>query len=177
MLYAWVSIYGLLVTSQFWLLANALFTSAQSKRVFTVLSGGAILGAIIGGEVTGLLVETLGVASESLIWVAAVLLFGATLLAHWIRRRSEMVGQTEEAPDDETALSGALSIIRSSSHIQLIVGIIALTVMVGTFVDDQFKTVATQAYPSSDALTTFMGQFYGRVSIVALLVQFVLAPA
>jgi ATP/ADP translocase len=47
-LYAWVSIYGLLITSQFWLLANALFTSSQSKRVFTVLSAGAIFGAIIG---------------------------------------------------------------------------------------------------------------------------------
>jgi len=56
------------------------------------------------------------------------------------------------------------------------VGILTVMVVVTTLVDYQFKTVAARAYPTEDGLTTFMGQFYGRVSIIALLVQFVLAP-
>jgi ATP/ADP translocase len=177
LLYASVSIYGLLVTAQFWLMANALFTASQSKRVFTLLSAGAILGAIAGGEVTGLLVENLGLGSENLLWGAAGVLLAATGLGTWIRReRREPAARTDAAGPDEPEATGALSIIRDSRHIQLIVGILTLMVVVSTLVDYQFKTVAARAYPTEEGLTTFMGQFYGRVSIVALLVQFVLAP-
>jgi len=177
-LYAWVSIYGLLVTSQFWLMANALFTSSQSKRVFTVLSAGAILGAILGGEITSLLVETAGMASENLLWIASGVLFAATILAHWIRRRHQTPAAPHEGDAAEEAKNddSALSIIRGSHHIQLIVGIIALMVIVTTLVDYQFKTVAARAYPTEAGLTSFMGQFYSGVSVAALLVQFFLAP-
>jgi len=177
-LYAWVSIYGLLVTSQFWLMANALFTSSQSKRVFTVLSAGAIIGAILGGEVTSLLVESFGMASANLLWIASGVLLVATGLARWIRLRydgSAETGTDGEDPDEKSDES-ALSIIRESRHIRLIVGILTLMVVVSTLVDYQFKTVAARAYPTEDGLTSFMGQFYGGVSVIALIVQFVLAP-
>ncbi len=175
-LYAWVSIYGLLVTSQFWLMANALFTSSQSKRIFTVLSAGAIMGAIVGGEITSLLVETVGMASENLLWIAGGVLLVATGLARWIRHRHPPPAGTAEDGAEEKSDASAVSIIRESKHIRLIVGILTLMVVVTTLVDYQFKTVAARAYPTADGLTAFMGQFYGGVSIIALLVQFVLAP-
>ena len=178
-LYAWVSIYGLLVTSQFWLMANALFTSSQSKRVFTVLSAGAIFGAIVGGEITSVLVETVGMESQNLLWIASGVLLVATVLARWIRQRHGRQGEPPQVAEDETEAASdetALSIIGGSRHIQLIVGIITLMVVVTTLVDFQFKTVAARAYPTEAGLTSFMGQFYGGVSVVALLVQFVLAP-
>lgn len=182
LLYAWVSIYGLVVTSQFWLMANALFTASQSKRVFSLLSAGAIFGAIVGGEVTGLLVEGVGVSSENLLLGAAGVLLGATGLGWSIRQRYANGGRRrEEAPgpeeaDEPAAEAGALSLIQNSRHLQLIVGGLTLMVIVTTLVDYQFKTVAARTYESEAALTAFMGQFYGRVSVVALLVQFVLAP-
>ena len=180
-LYAWVSIYGLLVTSQFWLMANALFTSSQSKRVFTVLSAGAILGAIVGGQVTSLLVDTVGMNSANLLWIASGVLLAATGLARWIRIRHRQTEDSLQAAAGSEAADvksddSALSILRESRHIQLIVGIITLMVVVTTLVDYQFKTVAADAYPTEAGLTSFMGQFYGGVSVVALLVQFVLAP-
>ena len=222
-LYAWVSIYSLLVTSQFWLMANAIFQASQAKRVFTVLSVGAILGAVAGGEVTGLLVNQLGMSSHSLLVVAAVVLAGTVGLAQWIRfRHRQRTGAIEdgdaydvedaedvegveapgdETPGDETAGdetavdvetaeteeartrfspdaggAGAWTLIRNSRHLLPIVGVIAATVITSTFVDFQFKTVAAAAYPTEDALTSFMGRFYGRVSLVALIVQFFIAP-
>jgi len=181
-LYAWVSIYGLVVTSQFWLMANALFTASQSKRVFSLLSAGAIFGAIVGGEVTGLLVEWVGVSSENLLLGAAGVLLGATGLGWSIRQRYANGGRREdetppnEAAEESAAEAGALSLIQDSRHLQFIVGGLTLMVIVTTLVDYQFKTVAARAYESEAGLTAFMGQFYGRVSVVALLVQFVLAP-
>lgn len=182
-LYAWVSIYGVLVTSQFWLLANGLFDSAQSKRIFPLLSLGAILGAVTGGEVTNLLVEGVGVASHNLLWLAAGLLVGSVGLAMLIRHRWQMKApaqeraldqQAEEAPD--AGLAAVVETLRNSRHLMLIVGVIALTVVTTTFVDFQFKTVAARAFPDEAALTSFMGRFYGRVSLVALVLQFFIAP-
>ena len=178
-LYAWVSIYGVLVTSQFWLLANAVFTAAQAKRVFALLSLGAVLGALTGGEVTGLLVGELGVPSRDLLWLAAALLMGTTGLVGLIRQHQPawMADDTgEERTRAELGLQLAFRTVRGSRHLWLIVGIIALTVITTTMVDYQFKTLAARAYESEAALASFMGRFYGRVSLAALVVQFVLAP-
>ena len=217
-LYAWVSIFSLLITSQFWLLANAIFGASQAKRVFTVLSGGAILGAVVGGELTGLLVNVVGIDSQALLFVGGILLAGSVGVNRWIRKRHrERGGAVDrvsdaasslspwESPDDDEAEAEVLrheevtetaeeheasaqmtrepssgwrawSIIRNSRHLLLIVGVIALMVVTSTFVDFQFKTVAAQAFTSEDALTSFMGRFYGRVSLVALVVQFLIAP-
>lgn len=38
--YTWVSIYGALTTSQFWLLANTVYDASQAKRVFALLGPG-----------------------------------------------------------------------------------------------------------------------------------------
>jgi len=222
LLYAWVSIFSLLITSQFWLLANAIFGASQAKRVFTVLSAGAILGAVAGGEMTGLLVNGAEIHSRTLLFVAAFLLVGSVVLSRWIRARhrhrggtvdggtdpssttafddgtdesTQAVAAADGEPDPEEAThtaeeheastqmaarpSGsweAWSIIRNSRHLRLIVGVIAIMVVTSTFVDFQFKTVAAQAFAAEDALTSFMGRFYGRVSLVALVVQFLIAP-
>ena len=66
--YIWVSIYGILSTSQFWLFANAVYNPAQAKRLFVLLTLGGIVGAFTGGEVTSLVVTNLGVATENLLF-------------------------------------------------------------------------------------------------------------
>lgn len=177
-LYTWVSIYGVLVTSQFWLFANAVFSPSQSKRVFTVLSLGAILGAITGGEVTGLLVEEVGMRSRNLLWLAGACLVGSVGLVNYIRRRHtawEEEGDPAEPETGELGLKTAFNALQSP-HLWVIIGVTALTVITTTVVDFQFKTLAHRAYPSEEALATFMGRFYGRVSMVALFVQFAIAP-
>jgi len=47
--YTWVSIYGILTVSQFWLMANAVFNATQAKRIFVLLGSGAIIGSFVGG--------------------------------------------------------------------------------------------------------------------------------
>jgi ATP/ADP translocase/HEAT repeat protein len=180
LLYAWVSVYAVLVTSQFWLLANAVFTPAESKRIFPLLSAGAIFGAVVGGEVTGLLVDRWGMRTENLLLVGAGLLVVSLGMVAWVRRKSEdreerlPVGEASEgAPAN---LFGVVKTLRTSRHLQLIIGVIALAVITTTFVDYQFKTVAASAFPAEGELTSFMGRFYGRVSLIAFLVQVFLAP-
>ncbi len=72
--YIWVSIYGVLATSQFWLFANAIYSPTQAKRLFVFLNLGGIIGAFTGGEVTSFAIKTFGVQTENLLYFCVGLL-------------------------------------------------------------------------------------------------------
>lgn len=174
--YTWVSIYGALTTSQFWLLANTVFDSSQAKRVFSILGLAGIVGAFTGGEVTGLVVSGLGVATENLLFFCVGLLAAAFVLVNtaWsIRQRQDKSLSTAKKAkkDSRESLGKLFKTVISSRHLTLIVGIIAMTMMVASFVDYQFKIVSREAFGDASDLTAFLGTFYGRLSLVSFVLQ------
>jgi len=123
----------------------------------------------------------LNLATQDLLLVSAAVLALAGFLGSrvWRQKPVEREAIAEHPIQDETSGSDMRGIVQSilrSRHLTLTVGIIALTVMTASFVDFQFKTVSWQAYPVGTDLTAFLGRFYGRMSLVALLVQVTLAP-
>jgi ATP/ADP translocase len=90
--YTTVSIFGVMATSQFWLFAGSLLTSTQSKRVFSVLNLGGILGAVAGGELTGWLLDVGWIAPTGLLLLAGAILVGTLPLVAWIRRYHQNQG-------------------------------------------------------------------------------------
>lgn len=173
--YIWVSIYSVLITSQFWLFANTIFNSVQSKKIFGFLSLGAIAGGVSGGELTAIFVNQLSLQPESLLLMSAVLIVATTPLV-WVILNSgntdlSKVESVDGSEAEEPISGNPLKEILSHNHLLLIVALIAITVMVTTLIDYQFKTVAEAAFDTEAALTGFMGKFYGRVSLVALLIQ------
>src|SRR5699024_6225235 len=110
----------------------------------------------------------------TLILVGAALLVVTIFLVRIIRRETngtadsgqEMASDKKSVDDD---LGGTLfKDILTSRHLLLITGIIGISVVTTTMIDYQFKTIASEVYLTNSSLTTFMGRFYGRVSIVAL---------
>jgi len=179
--YTWVSIYGALTTSQFWLLANVVYDSSQAKRLFTLLGLAGILGAFTGGEVTNLFIKSFGVSTENLLFFCmGFLLVSAVLVAViWsIGRKEEIPATTRRRRPKETSqekLAQVFKTIYRSKHLKLTVGIIALTMMVASFVDFQFKTVSYEAFSEKEELTAFLGTFYGRLSLVSFVLQMLFA--
>lgn len=183
--YVYVSIYGVMATAQFWLFANGLLTSAQSKRTFAVLNLGGILGAVVGGELTGGLLEYAGLPPSALLFGAAGVLGATGPLVATIRRYRER--QDDAAPLDavgtdaasDEADGGLLGRLRTTIADYPLVGwiaaIVALMSVVSTMLDYQLKTIAFAAFPGEAELTAFMGRFYGRVSVVALALQLLLS--
>ena len=173
--YSWVGVAGGLITSQFWLLANGVFDAAQAKRVFPLLGLGGIAGAFAGGEITSILISNWGLATENLLVVSIFVLAAAGLMSRLAWRSSRTIQEQPSLPfDDENRggdLGGIIKSIAKSRHLSLTVGIIALTVMTGSFIDFQFKTVSWQVFSTEAELTSFLGRFYGRMSLLSLLVQ------
>ncbi len=177
--YAFVGIYGVLATAQFWLVANVLFDSVQARRVFPALGMAGIFGAVVGGLTTGQAVEHLGIAPADLTWAALGLLLasGALLVLAWPRRRARANARDLRASARRDARRGhgeGLRLVLRSRHLSLMVGLIAVSVMVTAFVDYQFKTVTFASLSEASALTTFLGRFYALVSLLSLFIQVML---
>ena len=70
--YIGVALFGLITTSQFWLLGNFLFNSLEAKRLFGFIGAGAIAGGISGGYLTSIM--TGFIDSQVILFVAAGML-------------------------------------------------------------------------------------------------------
>ncbi len=185
--YIFVSIYGVLSTSQFWLLANAVYDAAQAKRLFALLGLAAIFGAWTGGEFTSIVVKTFNVATEDLIYfsVGLIVLCMVVTWTTWSLRKGEIEEQARSrtrktAPKE--SIGDMFGSIKRSRHLLLIVGIMTMTMMVAALVEWQFQTVSTFHFTdlasgevNKSALTAFLGKFYGRLSLVSIVLQVVLA--
>ncbi len=173
--YSWVGVAGGLITSQFWLLANGVFDAAQAKRIFPLLGLGGIAGAFVGGEVTSILIRNWGLPTRDLL-VVSIFVLGAAGFMSRLAWRSNKTGMEQASTsfkhDDKSGdLPGIIRSIAKSRHLSLTVGIIVLTVMTGSFIDFQFKNVSWQVFSNEAELTSFLGRFYGRMSLLSLLVQ------
>lgn len=188
--YIWVSIYGILVTSQFWLLANGIFDATQAKRLFIIFGLAAIIGASTGGEITGLLSTTFKVSIENQLFFCAAFLAASIVLvnAAWARRGQDP--RPRSRPHRHAEKEGMLDtfrILKRSRYLMLIVAVIAATMAVSSFTDYQFQTVAAEHYLTADKadvaafdaqkqqLGAFMGRFFGRMSLLSFLFQFLLS--
>ena len=178
--YLWVSIYGVLSTSQFWLLANAMFDASQAKRLFVLFGLAGIVGAFTGGEVTGFIVETWNVSTQDLLYFCV----GFLALTAVLTQAAWRLGGPEGVPapagpaasDASTHRIGdVVATLRQSRHLRLIVGVIAMTMATASFVDFQFKAVSVDAFPVTQDLTVFLGKFYGRLSLLSFVLQLLLS--
>ena len=82
--YVWVSVYSVLLISQFWMTANILYSASQAKRLFGFIGSGGILGGILGGGLTNGIATSTG--TENLILVSAGILIVIALIADRLNR-------------------------------------------------------------------------------------------
>jgi ATP/ADP translocase len=175
-LYVWVSLFGAITASQFWLFATHVFNPREARRVFTWLGVGGILGGILGGALTNRVANWFG--TESLL-IVCVLMIAATivLLEHAASFAQGAVEPKVEPVDvadgGEDGPSGRALYrqVRESRHLRLIVLLLTVAVIVEAFIDYQYKFVAKQSFTSKDNLTAFFGTITFYVGIFSLLFQ------
>ncbi len=168
--YVWVSLFGVFTTSQYWLLANYVFDAREAKRLFPFIGAGSIAGGIMGSFLTSQFAQLLG--TENLLWLCMGFMlacFGLLLMA-WKRRQGDDPRKTKRKKKSRD-VSGMLPIIMKSRHLKLLAMMIALTVIVSTFVDFQFNKVVANSIDSKDELTAFFGWFFMSLSLISLVLQ------
>ena len=170
--YVFVAIYGLLVTSQFWLMTNVVYNIRQAKRTFGFIGAGGIAGGILGGYFTSILAQLM--PSEYILFVAAFLLLCCVYLYNIFWRREQNVsGIISRTRNDETSEKGQtpFKTIRKSRLLTLIAIVTGLSVLIAKLIDYQFSDFAIRNMGNTEKLSAFFGIWLSNISIISLLIQ------
>jgi ATP:ADP antiporter, AAA family len=176
--YVWVGIFGVLAPTQVWTLANYTLTTREAKRIFGMVGGGAIAGAIFAGYFSKTVTKAFG--AESLLLGMALLLLPCSLLMLIMWRTGQLrSGESEQfgtgAKDSGLRdLRHSMRMVASSPYLQAIAAAICISSFVTTLTGWQFKAIAKQFLVNKDSLAVFFGNFYFYVAILGLVLQLLL---
>ncbi len=170
--YVWTSIFGIIITTQVWTVANTVLDLRQAKRIFPLVSSGGILGGAFGGLIGARLVKSIGTDNLILLLIP-ILMLVISLVQYLVRRYS--VSTTSEpgdrASEARTNFRAVAKTILASPYLKLIVGLLALSAIVTLIVDFQFKVVAREAFRGKDELTAFFASFSAYLACGAFVLQ------
>ncbi|MDX1471430.1 MAG: Npt1/Npt2 family nucleotide transporter, partial [Flavobacteriaceae bacterium] len=172
--YVSVSLFAVLTTSQFWILANIVFNAREAKRLFGFIGAGAIAGGIFGGYLTTIVVSAFN--NITVIMIAALLLLSCipVLIIIWRKRirKLTMYERRKRKHNEEVQTSqSAFRLIISNKHLYITAIIISVGVFIARLVDFQFSDFAHKAIGNSQELTSFFGFWFSTFNVVALLIQ------
>jgi AAA family ATP:ADP antiporter len=173
--YIWVKVFGVLVPTQIWTLANYVLTTREAKRVFGMVGGGAIAGGIFAGYFCKAIAKTFG--TESLLLGMSLFLLVCTGLIVFIWRSGQVAvggahgiteGSAESGPRN---LFASMQLVFSSSYLSAIAAVICISSLVTTLVGWQFLAIAQEILVKKDVLAAFLGDFNFYAGILSLLFQ------
>src|SRR5437879_3358700 len=176
--YIWVKVFGVLGATQIWTLANYVLTTREAKRVFGMVGGAAIAGAIFSGLLAKTMAKRFGTESLLLAMTLFVLICAGLIIAVWRSGRAS-VGDAQEAPGgsaDTTERNplASMRLLFSSPYLRAIAAVICIGSLVTTLTDWQFLAIGQQVLVKKDVMAIFFGNFNFYTFTLGLLFQLLL---
>lgn len=150
----------------YWDILNDLFTTRQSKRLFTLITAGGILGTTLGSLLTGKAARWVGV--DNVLWIFVV----GTILAALLNQGTERVlgapiqpradrRQKKSKPRLSETLREARAFSRESPFLRYMVLLVGIPNMVLPLLTYQFNVVVDMTYGTEQDTLHFLGLFRG----------------
>lgn len=175
--YIWGAILGVLLTSQFWTLANGIYDPRQAKRLFGFVGGGIMLGGMAGAAVTANFIARVG-ANALLVVSALALGLCVPLVSVILRRERSATGAVSAGgarQEKGVTVKRAIELLRESKQVQLIALVIAFGSL-GAAILDQQVNMAAEGLGHEDSIGKFLAQVRLGVSVAAFVIQIWLTP-
>jgi HEAT repeat protein len=162
-----------------WGMAGVVFDTRQAKRLFPLFNASRILGFVIGGFITGLLVAFMGTENLLLVWAAALLVvfvLGRSLLLH---AHIQSMPEGRRSRRRQTSLIQEMQrgyqYVRGSPLMKWIAISTVFFSILFFSLSLPFSRAATEQYVNEDSLATFLGLFNGLSTGAAFLTSLLLA--
>lgn len=169
--FLWQASFIITLTTAFWTLANDLFSTDQAKRLFGIIISGGSLGGVVGGLVTSQVVRW--IRAEDILLIAAALLGVIFFIVHSLLQIDIVKDTPEQTKQNqsEKQKKSALSILIGSKYLLLLAGLIMITKMASTIVDNQFSGMVEQTFSDKEAMAAFFGKFGILVNALSFFMQ------
>jgi ATP:ADP antiporter, AAA family len=163
--YTWVNVYGLLLTSQFWIWTNSVSDPREARNIFGIVGGGGILGGLIGGIAAATLASRVSLASLAL---AGAAVLGVMVMVVALAVHRGQVRRPEEPPpvDDRPPVP-----LARVPYLRWLALVTLCSVVVSGLLDFQLRTVVQRLDPSVAGLTSFFGRYFVVMNVCALGLQ------
>jgi len=171
--YLSISLFAVIATSQFWILANMVFNAREAKRLFGFIGAGAIAGGVFGGYLTSIVVSSYGNKYAILLASILILCCIPVIKKIWnlrIRKMTTFV-RKQRKHNESNAHDSSLKLILKSKHLIYLALITGISVIVAKLVDFQFSDFANKAITDSDELASFFGFWFSTFNVIALVLQ------
>ncbi|MBU0514259.1 MAG: cyclic nucleotide-binding domain-containing protein, partial [Proteobacteria bacterium] len=159
----------------FWNLANDLFNTRQSKRLFPLLAAGGVLGAIVGSFGTPPLARAVSVDNLMLAYMVTTVLGGAVV---WrMSRIFPTLGLTDKrakAAGKRTSFRDELReiwpLMKESTLIKVMILLTLLPNILIPIMNYQFNVIVNDAFGTEGGLIGFLSFFYGVMNVISLVI-------
>jgi AAA family ATP:ADP antiporter len=169
--YVWASIFGIIIVTQVWTVANNVLDLRQAKRLFPLVASGGILGSALGGFTASRLARLKSVGTDNLILVLIPVLVLAGVVAQVLLTRHSHQRDKRRVREKHLNFKASLRTIAASPYLKLIVALLALSNIVTLVVGIQFADIVKHAFPAKNQITAFMGSFAAWFSLFSFLLQ------
>jgi len=170
-LYLFGQFFGILLISQFWVLANDIYDARQAKRLFGFIGGGACLGGALGGGIVAGLAPVVG--QENLLLPSAAALGCCAAIVTRITSRLDPGQPLTIEEGTGVGTLEALRILRESRHLRILALVIACAAAGATIVEQQVA-MAADATRHGDAIAVLLGQIGVVLSLAGFVLQIAL---
>ncbi|MFO7715026.1 Npt1/Npt2 family nucleotide transporter [Desulfosarcina sp.] len=167
--------YEVLLALLFWNLANDLFNTRQSKRLFPLITAGGVIGQILGSFATPLVARWLYLDNLLIVYMVTAL-SGAWVVQAMGRRYPTLLFQHKEADANERRTSmieefkTVLPMMKSSVLVKILVVLTFMPNVVIPIMNYQFNFAVNEQFSTEAGLIEFFSYFRGVLNIVSLVI-------
>lgn len=167
--------FELLQAMLFWTLANDLFNTRQSKRLFPLLTAGGVIGLIIGSFGTPYMSKTFHFDNLLFVYLATTLA-GSVLVWGMGRQFPSLLRQKKKgsAKAGRTSMleeiKRAWPILRQSALFKIVLVLTFMPNVVIPIMNYQFNFTVDQYFPTESGMLAFFSYFRGSLNVVNLII-------
>ena len=169
------ALYEVLLGLLFWNLANDLFDTRQSKRLFPLITAGGVVGGIIGSFGTPIIAETIRI--DNLLWAY----LGTTLTGAVVVRQMAAIFPTMSLGEGKAKkgkkrkgireeFKQVLPLVRESALVKVLVLLTLLPNVVIPIINYQFNFAIDQSFATEGGMIKFFGYFRGFLNVISFVI-------
>ena len=167
--------YEVLLALLFWNLANDLFNTRQSKRLFPLITAGGVIGQILGSFATPLVARWLHLDNLLLVYMVTALA-GAWAVQAMGRRYPTLLfqqkneGQKKKQSSMIEEFKMVIPMMKSSVLVKILVVLTFMPNVVIPIMNYQFNFAVNEQFATESGLIEFFSYFRGVLNIISLVI-------
>ncbi len=169
------SLYEVLLGMLFWNLANDLFDTRQSKRLFPLITAGGVIGGIIGSFGTPVIVKLIRI--DNVLWVYLVLTLSAAAVVYRMATvfptMSLSGGDTKKVKKRKGLVQEfkeVLPLIRTSPLIKILILLTLIPNVIIPILNYQFNFAVDKSFATEGGMIEFFGYLRGSLNIISFII-------